>query len=350
METFELYLLFKIIFLISIYLLLISYWNKSNNFFLKKYNSVQRIHVGETPRIGGALSYLAIFFFSIIYMKQHDNLILTLLISYIPILLTSLKDDIFQNSSPKFRLISMILSICLFFNVFSFDFPELNIFSIQNLLFHNNFFVQIFFLFSCLVMINGNNLIDGSNGLMAITNLCQLVALLFLFYSYGDLNIVRSIICFIIPLVVFLIFNYPFGKVFMGDSGAYLYGFLISLLVIIFFGKYPNANPLAAVLILFYPCYELLFTFIRKIRNKVNPFKPDSSHLHTIIYKTHKYNNNLTRNNFVLPKLFPFWFLPPILTTIFIQNQNGLFLSIFLLIVLYNGFYILFKSKNKLIF
>ncbi len=345
MENFEIYLLFKILFLIIIYLFLIFYWKKSNFLFVKKYNSIQRIHVGEIPRLGGAISFLSIFFSFFIYIDQHDNLIPILLLSFIPIFVTSLKDDIFQNSSPKFRLISMIFAVSIFFNFFSFDFPELNTFFIQDLLSNNNFLAHVFFLFSCLVMINGNNLIDGTNGLMATTNLCQLLALLYLFDSYNDIFIVKYIICFIIPLAIFLIFNYPFGKVFMGDSGAYLYGFFISLLVIIFFGKYPNTNPLAAVLILIYPCYELLFTFIRKIKNNIHPFKPDNDHLHTIIYKKHKNKNNLIRNNFVLPILFPFWFLPPILSIIFIQNQSGLIFSIFLFIFIYNSFYFLFKSK-----
>lgn len=344
MENLNIFLLFKFLFLIFIYLFLIFFWKISNKNFFKKYNSIQRIHDGEIPRLGGVISFLSITF--CVFVNHDNNEILSkiLLISFIPIFVVSLKDDIFHNASPKYKLVSMIFSLVLFFLLFPIDLPELNFF-INDILVKDSFLLKIFFLFSCIIVINGNNFIDGSNGLMASTNLIQLLALLYLFNSQADENIVRTIIFIIFPLVVFLVYNYPFGKVFMGDLGAYFYGFMISLLVVIYFGKYTDTNPLAAVLLLIYPCYELLFTFIRKIINKFNPFMPDDYHLHSVIFKMLNNKNNLAKNSLILPILFPLWFLPPILSVIFVNNLLGLVISIMLVVVFYNILYIFFKAR-----
>ena len=78
-----------------------------------------------------------------------------------------------------------------------------------------------------MVVINGNNLIDGVNGNMALTNIIQLSVLTFFALAVNDSYISEVYLILIIPLVIFLIFNFPFGKVFSGDTGAYFYGFSV---------------------------------------------------------------------------------------------------------------------------
>lgn len=75
---------------------------------------------------------------------------------------------------------------------------------------------------------NGMNLIDGMNGLFGLTAVFQLLTLAVMSYSLEDNHVFNLSITFIIPLIVFLIFNIPCAKLFIGDSGAYLFGFLIS--------------------------------------------------------------------------------------------------------------------------
>jgi len=350
-EYYSISFLFKILFLTVLLIVFSFCWQslymKFNIF--KNYNSVQRIHFGEIPRLGGFFVLLYIFISCYVPKYEFYNSFLSsLLISFIPIALFSLKDDLFQNSSVKLRFLSMILSILIFFNLYDFDFPILDIEFINLLISENTILISMFFLFSCLVVINGNNLIDGANGLMPLTNIFQLFVLLIMFQTEGDLFYSKSIICLIIPLLIFMPLNYPLGKIFMGDTGAYFYGFAISLLVIIFFGKYPNYLSLSAVCLLFYPCFELLFTFIRKIIIKVSPLKPDNRHLHSIIFislSNRKNLTNLKKNNLVLPILSIFWIIPPLLALKFYDSENFLILGLATQAVIYMCMYYFFIKK-----
>ena len=187
--------------------------------------------------------------------------------------------------------------------------------------------IQIsFYVFSMMVIMNGNNLIDGVNGSMTITNIAQLIVLCLLSTIIGDSEFLQLCIFLILPLIVFLPFNFPFGKIFIGDTGAYLYGFLIGGLAIYFFGKHDEFLSWIAVFILLYPSIELLFSFIRKkfFENK-NPMSADARHLHTLIYMYLNTNRHFTNNSFVVIYLLPF-----ILSSFF----SFLFIDSFFLLVM----------------
>ena len=84
----------------------------------------------------------------------------------------------------------------------------------------------------------------------------------------------------------FFIWNWPFGKIFMGDCGAYLIGFLISLNLICLVQRNPEVSPWFPIALLNYPIIEVLFSIYRKtIIRKGSSYKPDGIHFHMLIYK-----------------------------------------------------------------
>ena len=151
------------------------------------------------------------------------------------------------------------------------------------------------------------------NGLMAFSTLSQLAALLFLSISSADFEISKAIVLLIIPILIFLLFNFPMGRIFIGDFGAYFIGFIISMIVIILFGRSPQLLSWNAVLIFFYPSIELLFSFIRKIFfDKIGSQTADNKHLHTLLFNNYKkrflsvsFANNLTTFSLMI-----FWAAP----------------------------------------
>ena len=235
------------------------------------------------PRFGGLIIYFFLIFTNITII--HSDLIFYIYVSSIPLIIVSLKEDLLQNTYVISRIICMIVTIIIFFLLDKTTFPEINISGIRMIL--NSYpFAMLFFCFSVLVIINGMNLIDGLNGLLSLNLLCQLITLYYLSYKFNDgvFQILFSIL--IITILIFLIFNFPSGKIFLGDLGAYFLAFIVSILIIKLFGKYSDILSWNAVLILFYPSFELLFSFIRKIFFlKKNPFSPDHDHLHSLIYK-----------------------------------------------------------------
>jgi UDP-N-acetylmuramyl pentapeptide phosphotransferase/UDP-N-acetylglucosamine-1-phosphate transferase len=91
-----------------------------------------------------------------------------------------------------------------------------------------------------------------------------------------------------------------FNKLFLGDNGAYSLSFLMGVLLINIYNLNQNISPYFIILLLWYPCFENLFSIIRKFIEKKNPLKPDNNHLHQLIYllikKKYKLNN-LKSNN-----------------------------------------------------
>ena len=132
----------------------------------------------------------------------------------------------------------------------------------------------------------------------------------------------------------------------MGDLGAYFYGFVIGILIIYLFGKYHHLLATwTAVLILFYPCMELLFSFIRKIRNNKSPFDPDNRHLHTLIYKqiNKVYKKSTLANSLTTLSLFIFWIFPFFVSLIIPIN---ILIVSGLILLLFESYIYLYKFVN----
>ena len=139
-----------------------------------------------------------------------------------------------------------------------------------------------------LILINGFNFIDGNNGLLAgysILALIFFIILIFLRTDMSDLKIM--VLCFSLISSIFPLFliNTITGKILAGDGGSYILGFLIGSIGILIVNEY-QTDPTLIACILFYPVMEVIFSFLRRfINNKSNPFKPDSLHLHNLLYE-----------------------------------------------------------------
>ncbi len=332
-----------------IFFILSVFWNKLFAIFnLKSYYAVQRVHENEIFRLSGFLIY--IFFIFLYCFRYFDsNLMINILISSIPLVIIGLKEDSFHNTLPKSRLFSMIISCLVFFYINPIALPVIDVPFLGVII---NFYPIsiIFFTFSILVVMNGMNLIDGMNGLFGFTALFLLFAISIIAFHVGDLHVAEIAILSASPLIVFLLFNFPFGKIFMGDLGAYFYGFVISVLIIHLFGKHDHLLTWSAVLILFYPCMELLFSFVRKINSHLSPFDPDAKHLHSLIYKQIKIRcRNLSlANSLTTLSLFIFWIGPFFISLFmpihFIINIGLILLMLICYIYLYRFVNVEFKD------
>jgi len=306
---------------------------------LKVYQSKQRLHQNEVPRIGGLIVY--VFLSTTAFFVFDSQLLNIILFSAIPIIFIGAKEDLFHNTSPSLRLIFMVLSGSVFIYLLPTNLPKID-FPLINQLLSFSFMKEIFFIFSILVIINGNNLIDGVNGSMALTNIVQLCVLALLAFTINDNYIVQTCFILLIPLVIFLIFNFPFGKIFIGDTGAYFYGFVISTSVIYLFGKYDQLLSWNAVLILIYPSIELLFSFIRKkIFENKSPFTPDAKHLHSLVFRHVSKRLKLKNNSFVAICLLPLT-TAPFLVYFYSDDIFSIIFSIFLIFVIYILMYLYF--------
>jgi UDP-GlcNAc:undecaprenyl-phosphate GlcNAc-1-phosphate transferase len=317
---------------------------------LKPYNAVQKVHDGEVARLGGLVSYVGLMAY---WLLSHNGIsmpfIEAILLSSIPLLLIGVKEDLFHNTSATQRLLGMLLTTLLFFNLYPVTYPVIEFPIIGELIDQIPALSLIFFIFATLVIMNGNNLIDGANGLMSMSIFMQVMSLFFLAYEVDDFDMQVNLLYLVIPLMIFLLFNYPWGKIFMGDFGAYFYGLMISTITIIFFGEHPELPTWGAVLILFYPAFELLFSVIRKTMLGQDPTQPDPNHLHLKIYFLLRDQVIRPRvsNGLVMPCLSLVWGMPFFLIVWTFNSMALTIIGIFFITLIYCGFFWALPKKNN---
>ena len=160
--------------------------------------------------------------------------------------------------------------------------------------------IYVFFIVLCfLFIINGSNLIDGFNGLLAFQLIIINSILLFINIENEFQTISILITAQIITLLIFLLFNFPSAKIFMGDGGAYLLVLFTALNVIETNNLNPNISSFFFCILLFYLFFEVFFSFFRKLIQKKNPIKPDSEHLHMLSYKILNFENPDKKCNYL---------------------------------------------------
>jgi UDP-N-acetylmuramyl pentapeptide phosphotransferase/UDP-N-acetylglucosamine-1-phosphate transferase len=265
-----------------------------------------------------------------------------------------IKEDLFHNVEPAIRLGSLLFVGWLFRAQFTGPLPNLVDMPLIGKLLALQGGVSFFYILSMVAVANGMNLIDGVNGLCAAVALSILGALLFLSYKTSDVVMLSSIFCVILILIPFLIFNYPYGKIFLGDLGAYSLGLIVSMLTIILFGRHPEISPWGAALILIYPATEVVFSLLRRTIKGVSIYHADTSHLHLKLFHFFRPQPAYKKiaNALVTPILSPLWLFPLIAISWVYQKPLFILIAIVLFVLSYGILYgvvpnIKKKKKNS---
>lgn len=317
---------------------------------LKTYQAIQRIHLNETPRLGGLVFVISLISF-VMYCNTNESiqLLKLILICLIPIIVAGFKEDIFHNVEPAIRLLSLLFVGWLFRAQFTGPLPNLSEVPFLSKLLILQGGISFFYILSMTAIANGMNLIDGVNGLCAAVALSILGALLFLSYKTSDVVMLSTIFTVIIILIPFLIFNYPYGKIFLGDLGAYSLGLVISMLTIMLFGRHPDISPWGAVLVLIYPATEIVFSFLRRLIKGVSIYHPDTYHLHLkffLFFRPQPAYKKIA-NALVTPALSGLWLFPLLTITWVYQKPFFIWIAIILFVLCYGLLYGIVPNVQK---
>lgn len=325
-------------------LLIVYLWHKKfyRKLGLKTYQGLQRIHLNETSRLGGFVFILSLIFF-VAYSNTNESIQLLgmIIICLVPIIIVGLKEDLFHNSEPALRMLSLLFVGWLFKAKFTGPLPNMaDVYLIGKLLALQGG-ASFFYILSMAAIANGMNLVDGVNGLCGVVALSILGALLFLSHKTSDVVMLSTIFSVILILIPFLIFNYPYGKIFLGDLGAYSLGLIVSMFTIILFGRHPEISPWGAVLILIYPATEVVFSLLRRAIKGVSIYHPDTAHLHLKFFHFFRPQPAYKKiaNTLVTPILSPLWLFPLIATSWVYQKPFFILISIVLFLLIYGALY-----------
>lgn len=294
-------------------------------------SGVQKIHEQPTPRVGG----VAIFFSLIVSWWLTPpivaNVLGPMIIASIPAFFMGVLEDIVKRGRVAERLFATFMSGLIAWFLLDVSLKGIDVLGIDAILKFLPLSV-VFTAFAVGGVANSINIIDGLNGLAAGIVLLCLTALGLIAYQVYDYEIAK--LCFVIGGAIFgfLVINYPLGKIFLGDGGAYLLGFLLGWTAVMTTARNPEISPWAPMLACGYPVLEVLFSMARRKARKLKLGHPDRLHLHSLIWARFvrprlRSKSVILQNAAVFPIVLIYASIPATLAVIFKTNTLALIIS-----------------------
>jgi len=311
-------------------------------------------HVKKTPNLGGIAIFYSITIAASIAAYELFSSYIFLFAAIIILFFIGLMDDILVVA-PNKKLYAQIVGTAMI--AIGSNVRIDNFFGILGIETIPYLFSILFTIFVFVLLINAFNLIDGIDGLASGIAIAASLAFVFTFWRLGVSNYPMIVFALTIvgSLLAFLLFNFSkTSKIFMGDTGSMIVGFLLSFMAVKFlnlFSKdytyehplyYLPAAPAVVIAILIVPIIDTLCVFIIRMAKGRSPFKPDKNHIH------HRYLN-LGLSHMQVTLVITIQNGIVILVAYFLRHINVHFL---LLIVLLLGLIIsflplLFTKRNK---
>lgn len=130
------------------------------------------------------------------------------------------------------------------------------------------------------------NIVDGMNGLAGMVATLMALSIGLVALQVQDIPIFLIAAALASATLGFLVWNFPFGRVFLGDGGAYFLGFMLAELAVQLVVRNPGVSPFYALAAVFYPVFETLFSIWRRRFKRGTPVdQPDALHLHQLVFR-----------------------------------------------------------------
>ncbi len=349
-EDLSKYLIFNFFFSLILSLIIIKIYNQKLKIFFPLPKGPQFIHEGKIPRFGGLSIFISFGTVALIdlflFNYQNNNFVLYFLIS-IPVFVFGFIEDITQSVPPSLRLFGSFLSGILFIIIFEYSISKIG-FEFLDYILNYKVISLLFTIVSIIYLIQAFNIIDGLNGLSIMTAIICLSTVILITNETENLEILKFSMCFISILLGVFICNFPFGKIFIGDSGAYLLGFYVAIILISIVENNYHISPIVIAQILIYPAYETFKSVLRRLfANDISVFKADNKHFHSIlyIYNQKRMNFNFLQTNFITSiEIISIQIINMLYIIYFFKSEIMTLLGIIIFILFYE---ILYKIVNK---
>lgn len=248
--------------------------------------AVQSAHLIATPRLGGISVVIAasigIWLFS---PNGHQYILPLFLVALLPVFIAGATEDVFGNVSPRTRLLAAAFSSMLTIIFFGAQVTKIDLYGLDWAL----GFSVFSFLFTVILtsgLCHAFNIIDGVNGLCGITSILTLGGLLSIGYSAGDEAITSHVVLIIPAIIGFVVLNWPFGKIFLGDAGAYTIGHTSAWIGIFLLERNTEVAGTAIALVFFWPIADTFFSIFRRQRAGKPIGQPDRLHFHQLVMRS----------------------------------------------------------------
>ena len=247
---------------------------------------VQKLHKAPTPRVGGLALCAGALAGGLLLPEGARSLWWGMALSALPAFAFGLIEDVTKKVGVKSRLAATICSGLIFCIVSGYHLSQVGIPGLD-LIFAFAPFAILFTAFAMGGIANAINLIDGVNGLASGTSIIILSGFAVVAAQAGDMQLLGVSLTLAGALGGFFLMNFPMGRIFLGDAGAYATGFVLAALAVALPARNPEISPLIGLLALSYPVTETMVSIHRRtVREGTNPGQPDRLHLHSLIYRS----------------------------------------------------------------
>ena len=248
----------------------------------------RKVHTDPTPRLGGigiSASFLITIFavpfiaslLRMSFMNPFQPRHLFVLAAFALTGMIGLVDDFRSlRAALKFLLqtIAAVLVVLGGFTISAFRIPGIGTLDL-------GFMAYPLTVIWIVGLSNALNFVDGIDGLAGGIAGFAALALGIIMVLQG--HTLGALVAFALlgSVLAFLFFNLPKAKIFMGDAGAYILGFTLSVLPILGFSNGDAMGNLAATsMVLVIPIVDTATAIVRRLRRKQSPLAPDKEHVH----------------------------------------------------------------------
>jgi UDP-N-acetylmuramyl pentapeptide phosphotransferase/UDP-N-acetylglucosamine-1-phosphate transferase len=266
--------------LVALLLVLTQHWH--GHLSMDSEAGVQKFHTEPTPRVGGVAIAAGIVAGYLLAPPDRKTLLGPLILAGIPAFAFGLLEDVTKRVSVRTRLLATMGCGVLGWAITGFSITGADLPGLDWLLGFTAFSV-LFTAFAVGGIANAINIVDGFNGLAAGTVIIILTAFGFMTTALGDHDLALVSLILAGAVVGFLLVNWPLGKIFLGDGGAYFVGFALAWLAVLILDRHPEVSAWAPMLVCGFPILEVLFSIVRRRRRHLSPGDPDRLHLHSLV-------------------------------------------------------------------
>ena len=330
-------------FVVAGFLIFLSPWVP---FLFDQSFGVQKTHHGKIPRIGGLaifFGFFGSFFFLAKQLETSDWIFIKLLsITALPMFLGGLLEDLTKQVSPLSRFILAISSAIIAYFALDSAITSLGFWPVDFLL-HYQIVSLLLTSFAVAGVANGANMMDGFHGLLLGYVSCSLLTYAYFSWIFEDQLLFTLCFSLFFACLGLLVFNWPKGKIFLGDGGSYLLGFLLAEIAVLLYNRnQEKISPVAVGIVLSFPVLETLFSIFRR---GLKMFYADDRHLHQFIFSAGKKRWKHFSNAWVVVCLLPLFLIPMLVAIAFHRHSLLAILGFFVFSGFYFGIYYRLDKK-----
>lgn len=247
---------------------------------------LRKVHMNATPRIGGAAVAMGFFAGAALVMGGRSDVRewFILLLCALPALVWGLIEDLWKRGAVLVRLAitgtaAGVAYVLLDARLTAIDVPGIDYLLAMDV------FSFAFTVFAIAGTAHAMNVIDGLNGLCGFTTLLAAIGLALVAWAVNDSFVFASSCLLAASIAGFLLVNFPSGRLFLGDGGAYLIGLVLAVLSVMLVQRNSEVSPWFPPVLMAFPIWETLFSMYRRKWRGHSTGRADALHLHFLVYR-----------------------------------------------------------------